>query len=302
MEADERQLVRRKASQHAIGDNYDFEERVGAARLAGFERDAAGKDLLIAHDRHVKTRVQGARREHVPVTFTLDNKTALWLSDVEPNQKIVRLECIDYQLSKILRTDPFEAVEQAIRSPRDEVLIQHFLDTWLDFPGARPAFVAFKSEVDDELRRPDWLLRLRNRLGLGHYDPKPGQRMSFALMEYRAEDVLAEFAPARAGGAERAFAMPTVLDSRPSAFFFPSPSELPSGFAADLGETPGPMIRELLHVRLTYRPHHLVRVGQLVGPLPPVPLATVRDRHLDTVRNHSSRPGFGNHMTGEVDD
>ena len=291
LEADAAQLrASGEASQHAIGDNFDFEERVGAARLAGFERDAAGKDLLSAHDWHVKTRVQGARREHVPVTFTLDNKTALWLSDVEPNQKIVRLECIDDQLSGISR--PFEDIEEAVYS-RDEALIQHLLDEWRNFAGARPTFVAFRSEVETDLRQGDWLLRLRNRLGLGHYDPMPGQRMSFALMEYRAEDVLAEFARLRARGAERAFAMPTVLDSRPSAFFFPSPSELSSGFAADLGETPGPMIRELLHVRLTYRPQHLVRVGQLVGPLPPVPLAKVRDRHLDTVRNDAGRPGFG---------
>jgi hypothetical protein len=126
--------------------------------------------------------------------------------------------------------------------------------------------------------------------------------MSFALMEYLAGDVLEEFARLRARGAERAFAMPTVLDGKPSEFFMPSPRELSSGFAADLGETPGPMIRELLHVRLTYRPHHLVRVGQLVGPLPPVPLAKVRDRHLDMLRNHAGRADFGNHMTGEVDD
>ena len=250
---------------------------------------------------HFRLEVQGSLRSHIPVTFTSVNQDALYVPDVEVNQKIVRLECIDDVLRKTGRsfTDVAEATKPG---QRDTGIIAQVLDQWQLYPGARPSFIAFKSEVASDLGAPDWLLRLRNRLGLGHYDPASGQRQRFALMEYLVKDVIAEWQPLESRGAERPFAYPTVLESQGSPYFFPSPHELPSSFAVDLsgpGRTP---IREMLHLRITYRPDHLVRVGELVGPLPPVGLRSVRDSHLERLRRDGGRADFGVLMSGNVDE
>ncbi len=247
-------------------------------------------------------RVQGARRSHVPVTFTASNENALYREGIEPNQKIIRLECLDDVLRSIGRDRDFAEVEKAVvPATRDDALIWQVVDQFALYRGARPAFIAFKSEVASDLKEADWLNRLRNRLGLGHYDPADGQRQTFALMEYLVKDVIAEWQPLATRGAERPFAFPTVLDGRASPYFFPSPGNLPSSFAVDLQEPPRAPIREMLHIRITYQPHHLVRVGELAGPLPPVTLPAVRDAHLERLRQDAARPDFGATMTGEVD-
>lgn len=300
-------LVRLRASRsapdRAVGDNFAFEERVGDARRADFENtDASISSLVGLQARYFAVAVQGSRRDHVPVTFTANNREALYPTDIEPNQKIVRLECLDDILRGARRTIS-ELAQAMDPATRDESLVSHIVDQFALYPGARPAYVAFKSEVKADLAEADWLLRLRNRMGLGHYDPAAGQRQAFGLMEYLVKDVLSEWQPLAARGAERAFAYPTVLDGRTvSPYFFPSPHELASSFAVDLGSPGRDTIREMLHVRITYRPHHLVRVGELVGPLPPIGLAAARDAHLAMLRNHAGRADFGAPMSGEVDE
>jgi len=292
----------RSPAERAVGDNLQFEERVCDARRDGFEADAPSvHDLSALMADHFHLRVQGASRDHVPVTFTSLNRDALYLPNIEPNQKVIRLECIDVALNNIHRT--FKEIEDATKSgQRDTDLIAQLLDQWRLYPGARPSFVAFKSEVATDLAQADWLIRLRNRLGLGHYDPAAGQTQHFALMEYLVKDVIAAWAPLQVRGAQRPFAFPTVLESQGSPHFFPSPRELASSFAVDLGGPGNPPIREMLHIRITYRPDHLVKVGRLTGPLPPIRLGSARDGHLERLRTDAKRPDFGTPMSGEVDE
>jgi len=292
----------RSAPDRAVGDNFAFEERVGDARRRAFEADGpTTNQLLILLADHFRLRVQGALRSHIPVTFATINNGAIYEPDIEANQKIVRVECIDHALNNMRRS--FADIEQAARpSARDDDLIGQLVDQFALYPGARPAFVAFKSEVAPDLGEPDWLLRLRNRLGLGHYSPMPGQRQRFALMEYLVKDVVAEWRPLEMRGAHRPFAFPTVLESQGSAYFFPSPQELPSSFAVDLGGPGRTFIREMLHIRITYIPDHLTKVGELVGPLAPFQLGFVRDGHLEQLRRESGRVDFGSDMSGEVDE
>ena len=279
----------RVAADRAIGDNFLFEERVCNDRRTDFEdADDSLGSLIGSQAFYFAVRVQGARRDHVPATFVAINQDALYLADIEPNQKIVRLECLD----DILRSTKCAVAElaQALEpGHRDDDLVAHIVDQFALYPGARPAFMAFKSEVDADLRQADWLMRLRSRMGLGHYDPAPGQRQAFGLMEYLVKDVIAEWQPLESRGAVRPFAYPTVLDSRPSCYFF----------LDGPGRNP---IREMLHIRITYRPHHLVRVGELVGSLPAVKLVAARDGHLERLRKDSGRADFGAVMNGEVDE
>lgn len=292
----------RSAPEHAVGDNLAFEERVCDARRDAFEADGPNpNELLTLMAEHFQLRVQGALRSHIPVTFTSVNEGAIYKPDIEPNQKVVRLECIDDALKKIGRT--YADLEEATRpGRRDNDLITQLVDQWQLYAGARPAFVAFKSEVASDLGRADWLLRLRNRLGLGHYAPATGQRQAFALMEYLVKDVIAEWRPLKPRGAHRPFAFPTVLESQGSPYFFPSPNELASSFTVDLGALGNDPIREMLHIRITYVADHLVRVAELVGPLPSVRLASVRDGHLARLSADSRRADFGAQMSGEVDE
>jgi hypothetical protein len=292
----------RSAPDHAVGDNFAFEERVCDPRRDAFEADGpTTNELLTLLADHFRLRVQGALRSHVPVTFTSINEDAIYRPDIESNQKIVRLECIDDALNNIRRS--LADIEQAARpGQRDNDLIAQLVDQFALYPGARPAFIAFKSEVASDLGAPDWLLRLRNRLGLGHYSPAVGQRQAFALMEYLVKDVIDEWRPLETRGAQRAFAFPTVLESRGSPHFFPSPHELPSSFTVDLDGTGKPSIREMLHIRITYMPDHLIKVGELVGPLAPFRLGSVRDSHLEQLRRDAGRADFGAPMSGGVDE
>ena len=122
-------------------------------------------------------------------------------------------------------------------------------------------------------------------------------------MEYLAKDAIEEWDRGRARGAARPFAFPTVLEAPGSVCFFPAPRDAPSSFALDLTDGPArPPIRELLHLRITYRLQHLARVGELVGPLPEMKLAARRDAHLGELRRLSGRGDFGAPMSGEVDD
>lgn len=299
-------LVRLRASRsapdRAFGDNFEFEERVCDARRDAFEAAgvAVGSLLTLQAD-HFRLQVQGALQSHIPVTFTTVNQDALYAPDIESNQRIVRIECLDDVLKKIGRS--VADIENAVRpGHRDDAIVAQLLDQWRLYPGARPAFIAFKSEVVGDIGAADWLLRLRNRMGLGHYDPAAGQRQAFALMEYLVKDVISEWQPLETRGATRPFAFPTVLESRASPYFFPSPRDLPSSFALDLTDPARNPIREMLHVRITYRVDHLVRVGELVGPLPPVRLGAARDSHLDRLRRDGGRVDFGAPMSADVDE
>lgn len=199
----------------------------------------------------------------------------------------------------------FASLQKSLQpAARDEPLIAQIVDQWKTFPGARPSFVVFKSEVASDLAANDWLLQLRNRLGLGHFSPAPGERQTFALMEYLVKDVPAEWAFVQPRGAARPFAFPTVLEAPGSPHFFPAPGNANSSFTVDLteGGPTQPPIRELLHIRITYRAEHLMRCAELVGALPQVKLAAARDAHLDELRRVSGRADFGAYMTGEVDE
>ena len=290
----------RLAPDRAVGDNLQFEERVCTTRRDNFENaDGTISSLIDLQALYFAVAVQGTRRDHVPATFAAANEDALYRPDLEPNQKIVRLECLDDILRGTNRTFA-ELVNAREPATRDEDLVAHIVDQFALYPGARPAFVAFKSEVAGAA---DWLMRLRNRMGLGHYQPAPGQRQAFGLMEYLVKDVIAEWHPLEPRGAVRPFAFPTVLDGKGvSSYFFPSPRNLPSSFAVDLNGPGRDPIREMLHVRITYKMHHLTRVGELVGPLPPIKLAAARDAHLERLRRDSGRGNFGGAMTGEVDE
>jgi len=182
--------------ERAIGENFSLEENVGGVRCDHFQNHpSSSSDLREAADAYFRASIQGIVRGHIPSTFVPSiNDVALLPSTLERNQKIVRLERID-QLMSVEPDLDFDRLSQAL-ADHDTDTLTAFTNLFATFPGERPAFAAFKAEVDDDLGDSDWLRRLVDRMGLYHHYPiAGGQVYSFALMEYMAAEVFSQAQP-----------------------------------------------------------------------------------------------------------
>jgi hypothetical protein len=277
-------------------DNIWFEERVNASRQGAFE-DAIGEvetweELRRRHVDYHRSFVQ-VRDGLLPHTFVADF-VVRDLSRIDEKQKVIRIESIARPLSASAIS--FDRLTSALAGHEHDV-VNLFLRTWNDstMRDARPAFATLKSAVADDLEKPDWPERLRDRLGLAHYRAAASSE-PIALMEYRVEEVVD--AARRAGGA-CALTAPTVLDSGPWPHFFPAPTELDCGrcmalFEIDSDEN---LVIELLHMRLTYRREHIMKLGEIRSPAHPIALARLRNHHLIALRLASGRYEFGEEMS-----
>jgi hypothetical protein len=155
----------------------------------------------------------------------------------------------------------------------------------------RPSFAAWKDQVLDEIAAPDWPDQLRDRLGLAHYDPADGP-IPVALMQYTVRDVTIE---AGRLGLPHAFTAPTVLDTGPWPWFFPAPRELDYGRAMPLvpyGDD-NALLAEMLHIRLTYRRDHIVKLGEIRRRTGAPDLKELRNHHLVALQLAADRYDFG---------
>ena len=225
--------------ERAKADNAWFEERVSTARLAGFEGEAGDVTnpaaLVISHIRYVRDFME--IDVGIPHTFTAELEPAILSpSGLDPNQSIVRLESLQRAFSYWPMPEGHEPLEtlRAALDKNDAAVVNGFLKVWNEsnVRDSRPAFAAWRDEVLAELDADDWPDRLRDRLGLEHYNCAAGP-IPVALMEYRVQDVLDV---ARVAGVTHAFAAPTFLDTRPGPYFFPSPRSLPYGRVMSLAQ------------------------------------------------------------------
>jgi hypothetical protein len=274
--------------ERACVDNIWFEERVGANRLAAYEAELAAattsRALRDGHSRYWKTFVV---TDDVPHSFMDDMEPAdLGSATLDEYQRIVRVESLDRPLKSW--GGDFEALQNALVN-RDTALLQGFLDVWNEARDHRPAFAAWRDEVVAETEADDWADRLRNRMGLAHFraamEPLP-----VALMEYTVRDVKAEAAVVSA-----MFTSPTVLDTEPWPQFFPAPRDIPYGRAmalAPIGDE-NQLLAEMLHTRLTYKPHHIRKLGLIAAPYREHDLRELRNTHLLALRIASGRDDFG---------
>ena len=278
--------------ERSIGHNYYIEENVSKRRRRNFEEfGAKDSDIRGVAKTYFEGSVQGVKRGHNSSTFDDKvNNIALLSETIDPNQKIIRLERIDRLLSR----DPdltFNRLVDAHRGDRVEEL-QAFVDLFSYYPGERPSFVAFKSEVDSDLRETDWLTRLIDRMGLYHHYPfAANQSKFFALMEYSVDEVLTQ---ATAIAISRPFAIATVLECQDNPAFFPVPCGTPHGFTVDLRERDPsrPTVREVLHIRFDYLAKHVSRLEQWSGQEFP-DIEACRERHLLRLRSDTGHQNFG---------
>ncbi len=282
-----------EAEERAAADNLWFEDRVSAARQQAFEAYAAG-----ARDAdELKRRQTDYWEEHVRVdeeiAHTFDAAlTPTALAPIDQTQLIVRLENLSRPLWQMGGPMSLERLKQAVAN-NENALIDAFLRIWdqSSVRDWRPCFGTFKDEVRDDLKRPDWSARLRDRLGLAHYDCSAGP-VPIALMEYSVGDVIAA---ATAFGASCAVTAPTVFDSIPWPHFFPAPRKLPCGRAMPLFEVSddSDMLAELLHFRLSYKRQHIAGLDEITGAPAPYDLKSLRNHHLIALQMASDCYDFG---------
>lgn len=274
----------------AKADNYVFEETVSAERKAAFEAflgDRANyQALLDGHVDYVRTNLE--IDGETPDTFRIDLRPA-GTGERDEAQDLVRVEGLRGPLEAhfgftasdgdhlLLRH--YETLKKAWedRSPGGNALIDKFLATWNAGRDERPAFVAFLDGLRDDAEHADWQHLLRDRLGLAHYQPQPGLPIPVAKMVYSVREVTAA---ARAGAVP--MTCPTVLDSKPWAYYFPAPEAIPYGRAMAL-RTDGDeesLQPELLHTKIVYKRSHIKSIALIERPWGPEELRDLRNYHL----------------------
>ena len=278
--------------QRAKADNIWFEECVSAARWRHFEVIApdtsSPADLAAWQTDYCATNVQTDN----PDTFRDDLDPARLVSgSLDTYQRIARLEIVRATVLNEAGLS-FGDLSRAFDAG-DHAVLDVFLRGWNAKRDGRPAFAAWKDELIDDLSAPDWADRVRDRLGLAHHNPAPARPIPVILMEY---DVASVLHAAASRGVRDAFVCPTVVDSAPWPWFFPSPNGLAYGRTMNLGAGTASLLAEFLHVGMTYTRDHIARLGEITRPVGPVELRGLRNRHLAALRAAARRPDFGEDM------
>ena len=286
--------LRTRAEAHNIA----FEERLDRIRLDALVRSIHGpcseyRDLKRHLFDFVTTNVEVAV-PHVPPTFRTGNSGAS-MTQPSPEQKLVRLENVTRHIANAGRTLADLERSHASADPAERAVLEDFLDQWNLARDNRPTFAAIKDELRSEFGDAAWPDKLRDRLGLADYTIAGGP-LFVALMEYTVEEVLTE--ASRSPDIAYPFCVPTFLDSRPRSQFFPTPKELPAGAPMALFEiwSDDELIAEVVHSRLTYRPHHIAKLGEITSDGPTADFRTVRNNHLAALQSATVRDDFGEEL------
>jgi len=276
------------AKYRAKAQNYRFEEQVSPERLAAFETfcgELAAAQTL--EHRHTDYWEELCRYAEIPETF-LKSLGPVTHGGLAVEQRIIRIEGID----RVIKEDvEFDALRKAV-ADKDTLFQEGFLNL-LNIKDNRPVFAAFHDDLLDDLGKADWPNVFRDRLGLAHHNPKE-RPIRIALMCYTVGEVLA-------GCEDDAVAItkPTVLDSRPWEYYYPAPKDVDYGraMALTMDRDESSLQAEILHVRMDYKPKHLIKVGRIDRPVPEIDLKDLRNHHLLCLRMESGRDDFGEEMT-----
>ena len=270
-------------------------------------RPSAGAGAIVwadwteTYQLHLEQRCKVARPS-VPDAFLEINRDA-WLRSLSPNQSVVRIEDLNrpLQASALELDDLRKLLQRADDGDRDaQHAVGRFFEAWNQRRDARPAFVAFFDEVQEELDGADWPHAFRDRLGLGHYGALGSTPQPIALMRYSLEDV---FEAQKQHQTANACALPTVLDGGMHEFFFPVTREHPYGATVHLvPDRADTLTAELVHCRIDYERNHLYRLGEITRPnrLDDDQLREARDLHLYALQEACNRDDFGEALEGRT--
>lgn len=293
----------------AAADNYLFEERVGAQRQQEYENGLTAPlaimgDWRFQHDkRYLVSRIKGKDDHFVPDTFLANNSDAQ-LSGFAANHELVRIEDLSFALTKTPITYVHLVALLTKRKEGDNAAtLNRFIQDWNTARFNWPMFSAIYDEVREDAEHPDWPHRLRDRLGLDHFQGSDTERIPVALMRYPSKLVSDKLKRGRGTGADTrvraAFALPTALDGELNHAYFPAPKGHPYGATLNLAEPWQPVLSaEILNLRIDYQPDHLWKIGEIVRPTGYRDLRIQRDQHLALLRKESGNATFGQPLVG----
>ena len=258
--------------ERTIAENFILEERLTETREDSYANYITSPQELDywnkEHENYLSYKIKLLQGQGTPETFADLNSPNL-LPEIEQDQFLVRLENLA-ELAKIAQYDNdvallIDYITRFLedRTDQDAVdVIEKFLSDCNRYRDLRPTFVGFWGEVKNLLDENDkhWPNKLRDCLGLGHFDPMNGEPIPVLLLRYRVADVVA------AKYEERNFAaIPTVLDSRMSPFFCPTPRQSwNEGQTLDLRpgtENDYAFGCEILHRYIEYNISYICRFG-----------------------------------------
>ncbi|MBF8275866.1 MAG: hypothetical protein HW390_939 [Candidatus Brocadiaceae bacterium] len=257
-----------------IAENFILEERLTGQREDSYESHIAAPanvgDWQEGHEGYVAEKINVV--SGTPETFTAQNQPNL-ISKLDENQYLVRLENAT-RLGNALGLTNNELIDYLstfIKNPGDKdapAIVEKILADWNKTRDHRPVFVGFWDEVKDlmvdpegkDRDAPEWANRLRDRFGLGHYDPDEGEPIPVVLLRYRVSDVI------NGRPADPKFAaVPNVLDSKWSPFFCPTPvNGWNEGQSLDLtagNKDEYALNCEIVHRYIAYRASYFYRAG-----------------------------------------
>ncbi len=286
-----------------IAENFILEERLTKEREDSYGEhleNPVNKDTWDhGHEDYVDKRIYS--RSGIPETFEDINKPNL-LPVLDGDQYLVRLEDIG-RLSSLYGKPTDEMMKHFSdfitdpETPGNEDIIKGFFSAWNKKRDYRPIFAGFWGDIKDiftdaagsRVENEDWADRLRNRFGLGHMDPKNGESIPVLMFRYRIRDVVECHT-----GDTNHLAVPTVLDSRFSYYFCPTPgSGWNHGQVLDLSagdENNYSLYCEILHRFIEYKPEFLYNAGWITRS-PGKTLENARKIHLEYLKDE-----FGNRI------
>lgn len=236
-----------------------------------------------------------------PETFSLiDPSSPFHRSD--PRLHLLRVEHVDF-IANVVGESPFhikQLAEVVVNSNHKDIAASDTLNVilaqWASAIDYRPVFAGYWHEfsglfgltpADDQV---DWADVLRDRMGLLHFDPTYRGNTDILLFRYRVADVPKIMgAPADS----RPLVPPSVLDSRHSDAFCPSPKDTLAGHTINLE----PMVsiqpcQEVLHPSVAFKAHHIWRTGTITKPVPSGVLEQAREWHLMCIRDFTGRSDY----------
>jgi hypothetical protein len=235
-----------------------------------------------------------------PTDDTLCPETFQQLPDSSPflnaslNLDLIRVEDLDEvatragYLPSVLRDLADRILKGGLSAEAD---LRDILDSFSMRRDLRPAFAGFYLDVQDIFSSSNtgWADDLRDALGLYRYNPRPPVReFTVLVFRYPVRSVPHFLSDTKV----RPLVPPTVLDSRPNPAFCPVPAGSVTGHTVHLSLNVPPLMREVLHPPVAYKPSHLFRMGVIRKPLQIDTLEESRRWHLEVVRDQSGRSDF----------
>lgn len=220
--------------------------------------------------------------------------------DASLDLRLVRVESAVGMASRIgvAATVLVDVATSALAGAADaERTLDLLFETLADKSKVRPEFATFLADILPVFSEADWADRLRDTLGLIHYNPTAGGEIPILVFSYPIRDL-----PFLQGQpALRPLVPPVVLESNWNPAFCPSPPGGRTGHTIDLSAaTLVSQRREVVHPTLRYRASHLYRVANIRRPIESDTLEVARSLHLTEIRGMSGSPDYASGTDSDI--